>query len=240
MKGEINLSLDLFTKVNDDIEKRQYIILAELKSIDKEFKQYKIYPGLSRLVELRKILMDVIRRLTDLRSQFPKRIEKIDFVNRTIHEQVVFVEGADIIGVIELIQWALPHIEKTIKEGAAIHQFVAKELLIEEVGILPNYRDEGYFFIPDNRKNRLNLFRFELSIFKSADDQYRSLKTRFLKTVENTVIKPSPNSIKLELINEQRELPNPATYSFDTVLDFPFRQTILPVAKRKLIEAVSN
>lgn len=239
MKGKTKLDLELFTRVSDDIEKRQYIILAELKTITDEFKLYKIYPGLSFLVELRKILTNVIQRLTDLRSQFPKRIEKIDFVNRTIHERVVFVEGDDIAGVIELIEWALPHIEKTIDEGAAIHQFVAEELLLEEVGILPNYRDEGYFFIPDNRKNRLNLFRFELSIFQSADDQYRSLKTRFLKTVQNTTIKPSPNSIKLELINEQKELPNPATYSFDTTLDFPFRQTILPVAKRKLIEAVS-
>jgi hypothetical protein len=37
------------------------------------------------------------------------------------------------------------------------------------------------------------------------------------------------------LIAEHRELPNPATYLCQTELDFPFQETILPVAKRKLL-----
>lgn len=237
--SESRLDLNLFTKVRDDIEKRQYIILAELKKISSEFQYYRIYPHLSRLVEIRRTLSEVINRLSDLRNKFPKRIGKIDWVNRTIEHEVVFVDGTDLRAVERLINWALPQIEKVIHEGIAIHDYVENELSVEHVGILPNYRDEGYFFIPDNRESKLNLFRFELSIFKSADDQYRALKTKLLKSLENRVHR-SPASIKLELIREEKELPNPATYAFDTGLEFPFDQTILPVAKRKLMMALGS
>jgi hypothetical protein len=46
----------------------------------------------------------------------------------------------------------------------------------------------------------------------------------------------SPNAIKLDLINENRHLPNPATYAFNTDLYFPFNETIFPITKRKLLQ----
>lgn len=240
MERSQKLSLDLFTKVRDDVEKRQYLILAALKKISTEFQYYKIYPHLSELVELRNTLKDVLDRLTDLRSKFPKRIGKIDWVNQIIEHEVVFVDGTDLTAVENLINWALPQIEKVIHEGAAVHEFVERELSVEHVGVVPNYRDEGYFFVPDNRQNKLNLFRFEISIFQSSDDQYRSLKTTFLKGLWQGSVSLSPNSIKLDLIREEKELPNPATFTCDTQLDFSFNQTIFPVAKRKLMQTIYN
>jgi hypothetical protein len=240
MKTESRLSLNLFTKVQDDLEKRQYLILAELKMISSQFQYYKIYPHLSELIQLRNTLTDIINRLSDLRNKFPKRIGKIDWVNKTIEHEVVFVDGTDLSAVEQLINWALPRIEGVIEEGAAIHEFVEKELLVEEVGIMPNYRDEGYFFLPDNQKKRLNLFRFEVSIFQSAEDQYRALKTHLLKSIEQGFTHLSPGSIKLDLIREVKDLPNPATFAFNTQLDFSFTHTILPVAKRKLMQTIYN
>lgn len=235
MKQTNRLSLNLFTKVQDDLEKRQYIILAELKKITSEFQYYKVYPHLGFLVDLHRTLSDVIHHIEDLRNRFPKRISKIDWVNKTIEHDVVFVDGTDLKRVEELIRWAIPHIKKTIQEGIAIHEYVSDELTVEHVGIVPNYREEGYFFLPDNREKKLNLFRFEISVFQSADDQYRSLKTKLLKSLNKRSAEISPNSVKLDLIKEQKELPNPATFSFQTELDFSFDRTILPIAKRKLM-----
>lgn len=234
------LSLDLFTKVQDDYEKRQYIILAELKKISNEFQYYKVYPHLSMLVELYRTIKDVKNRLSDLRGKFPKRIGKIDWVNKTIEHEVVFVDGTDLSAVEDLIIWALPNIERVIEEGIAIYEFVENELSVEHVGILPNYRDEGYLFVPDNRYKKLNLFRFEMSIFQSSEDPYRTLKTTYLRSINQGGAQLAPGSIKLQLIREEKEMPNPATYAVETQLDFPFDQTIMPVAKRKLIQAISR
>jgi len=240
MEKDYGLTIDLFTNVQDDLEKRQYVILGALKKISEQFQFYKIYPHLSRLIELRRILKEVIAGIYDLRSKFPKQISKLDWVNRVIEHEVIFTSGTDISSVEDLIEWALPRIENVIEEGVAIYEFVESELTVEQVGILPEYKDEGYLFVPDNQKKSLNLFRFEVSIFQNTHDQYRALKTQFLKYLEQDRIKLSPGSVKLDLIREESELPNPATYSFNTELDFPFETTIFPVAKRRLMHILNH
>ncbi len=230
------LTLDLFTQVQSDYEKRQYKVLAALKRISEDFQHNKIYPHLAHLAELHHTLSDIRKRLNDLRSEFPKRIKKIDFVNQEIEHEIVFVDGSDLQKVEELIDWALPFIEAKIEEGKTIYEYVNEKIFLEEVGIIPNYIDEGYFFVPDNEEAKLLLFEYEVSIFQSAKDQYRSLKTQFLKALGQGRALMSPNSIKLDLISEFKKLPNPATYSFQTDLDFPFNETVLPVVKRKLIK----
>ncbi|SHF57794.1 hypothetical protein SAMN05443144_11078 [Fodinibius roseus] len=230
-----SLTLELFTEAQNDFETSQYKILAALKVIAEDFKKNKIYPHLSRLIELHTTLCDIRDRLRDLREKFPKRIKKIDFVNQEIEHEIVFVAGSDLSEVEDLIEWALPHIRAKIEEGKTIYEFADEEIKLREVGIIPNYTDEGYLFVPDNKASKLLLFQYEVSVFESSTDQYRSLKTAFLKAIDRGMTRLSPNAIKLDLISENRELPNPATYAFDTDLQFPFRETIFPVTKRKLM-----
>ena len=240
MSHSDRLSIDLFTRVQDDFEKRQYVILAELKKISKEFQYYKIYPHLSMLSELHRTLKDIINRLSDLRGKFPKRIGKIDWVNQRIEHEVVFVDGTDLSAVEDLINWALPKIERVILEGVAIYEYVENELSVEHVGILPNYREEGYLFVPDNVEKKLNLFRFEASIFQSSEDQYRSLRTTYLRSIHQSGAQLAPGSIKLQLLKEEKDLPNPATFAVETHLVFPFNEAIMPVAKRKLMQVINK
>jgi len=234
------LSVDMFTNVQSDFEVCQYKVLAGLKSISDDFQQNKIYPHLSHLIELNTVLSEILQKLRDLRAQFPKRIKKIDFVNKKIEHEVVFVAGADLSKVEDLIAWALPYIEAKIEEGKAIYEFVDEEIQLEEVGIVPGYTDEGYLFVPDNEESKLLLFQYEVTVFKSAQDDYRALKTAFLKALGQGLAHRSPNAIKLDLINENKKLPNPATFAFNTDLFFPFRETIFPVTKRKLLRQLYN
>lgn len=234
------LNLDLFTQVNKDFETKQYKVLAALKKISDDFRGNRIYPHLAHLASLHQTLTEISNRLKDLRSKFPKRIKKIDFLNQEIEHEIIFVSGSDVTAIEDLIDWALPLIEAKIEEGKTIYQYVNDEIKIEEVGIVPNYTDEGYFFVPDNEESKLLLFQYEVSLFQSSEDDYRALKTALLKALEKGRAHLSPNSIKLDLISENRKLPNPATYSFVTDLDFPFRETIFPVVKRKLLKQLTN
>lgn len=231
-----SLNLDLFTHVQSDFEASQYKVLAGLKAISEDFQQNKIYPHLSHLIELHNTLSDILKRLQDLRDEFPKRIKKIDFVNQEIEHEVVFVAGSDLAQIEELIEWSLPYIKAKIEEGKTIYEFVNDEIKLEEVGIIPNYTDEGYFFVPDNEESKLLLFQYEVSVFESSKDTYRSLKTAFLKALQQGQAHLSPNAIKLDLISRNKQLPNPATYAFNIDLNFPFKETIFPITKRKLLK----
>lgn len=57
----------------------------------------------------------------------------------------------------QLILWALPLIKKAINEGIDIYNFTDEHIIIEEVGILPIYKDEGYWFVSDPRASLLHL-----------------------------------------------------------------------------------
>lgn len=230
------LNLDLFTRVQSDFEVSQYKVLAGLKAISEDFQKNKIYPHLSYLIKLHATISDILDRLQDLRDKFPKRIKKVDFVNQVIEHEIVFVPDSDLSKVEDLIEWALPYLQAKIEEGQAIYEFVDEEIQIEEVGIIPNYTDEGYLFVPDNEASKLLLFQYEVSVFESSSDTYRSLKTAFLKALEKGRAHLSPNAIKLDLINENKKLPNPATYAFSINLQFPFRETIFPITKRKFMQ----
>jgi len=234
------LNLELFTEATSDFETSQYKILAALKVISEDFQKNKIYPHLSHLIGLHATLREVLDRLQDLREKFPKRIKRIDFVNEEIEHEIVFVSGSNLDEVEDLIEWALPYIRAKIEEGTAIYEFADEEIRIQEVGIIPNYIEEGYLFVPDNKVSKLHLFQYEVSVFESPSDKYRSLKTAFLKSIKKGRAHLSPNAIKLDLISENKELPNPATYVFNTQLKFPFRETIFPITKRKLMRQLYN
>jgi hypothetical protein len=77
--------------------------------------------------------------------------------------------------------------------------------------------------------------KYEISIFTGAGEKYRSLKTSLVKSVADSIIRQPAQTLKMELVQEYPELPNPATYAISTDLDFPFQETILPVAKRRLL-----
>ena len=81
--------------------------------------------------------------------------------------------------------------------------------------------------------------RYQMTFFEHAEEKYRSMSTRFLmnkiRNVSNTY-----ENIKIDLVREFVELPNPATYLAISKLKFPLEHTILPVAKRMLVRRISN
>jgi hypothetical protein len=218
-----------------DLEQAQYKILAALQETHREFSRNIIYPYLSDLIHLFEQLQHILRGLEGIRNAAPGEVRQVDLeACRVIYERPAF--EADRIAVIEeLIRWALPYIQEAIEEGRTIFEFVEEHLHMEPVGIVPTYQEEGYLIIPDQRGHLLHVLQYQLSVVRGGSERYRTLRTVHLKQLPLGGVYPAPQRIKLDLIAERRELPNPATYFFATDLDFPFAQTVLPVAKRKLM-----
>lgn len=235
------LSLEIFFDSETDWEMNQYRILAGIKKACTEFGQKKIYPSLAMLIKLNRELNQIIDERNNLRQKFPIQIKGFDVKEeKVIYESSKNFELNDKIeNVFSLIDWALPYITEAIDEGTVLFDFVDENMLLEQVGILPVYKEEGYFMITDNIALELQVHRYECSIFSSGDEKFRSLKTEIVKTEKQGLIKRLPQTIKHELIKERTDLPNPATFLFDTELDFPFAETIMPVAKRKMISYIA-
>lgn len=235
------LSLEIFFDSELDLEMNQYRILAGIKSAYTDFCQKKIYPSLGNLIKLNRELNQLKEERNNLKQKFPRKIKDFDISNhKVIYETSKHLELNDKIeNIFLLIDWALPQIKEAIDEGTVLFDFVEENMLMKQVGILPIYKEEGYFLITDNIALELQVHRYECSIFTSGDEKYRSLKTEYVKTEKQGIIKRLPETIKQEIIKERSDLPNPATFFLDTELDFPFTETIMPVAKRKMISYIA-
>lgn len=234
------LRIEHFICAGDDLERAQYQVLARLQDVRQAFSRNIVYPFLSDLIQLFGTLRQMVDNLDQIQQAVPGSIEGIDWnTAQLIRQQPQW--GDDLMNTLEeLIRWALPLVQDAIEEGRTIFEFVDDNLHLEEVGIVPSYVEEGYLIVPDRMTSQLHVLQYSLSVFTRADERYRSLRTTYVRSVSRRNVYPSPRSIKMELVNEIPDLPNPATYFAATELDFPFEATTLPVAKRKLMRYLSS
>lgn len=234
------LTLASFFQNSEDAEINQYNILGGIKEYQNELNRKRVYPSLSQLIELVTSLEDIVYNRNEIFDAFPKEIVRYDLENKKIILEPVDKSPQKVELVFNLIEWALPILKQTIEEAIILYEFVDKNLEIDNVGILPIYKNEGYFIVPNNQVITLNVFKFECSLFSANSEKYRSLRTKLIEELEKNFLEKSPEVIKLDLINRFKELPNPATFLCETDLDFPFNETIFPIAKRKLMHKVAT
>ncbi len=236
---ELNIDCFVYPQ-SSDFEVNQYLILDALKKYQTEFNHKRLYPEITDLIKLSNQLQDLLDDKIDLEMSFPRTISNFDLQNQKVNYEQLEKIQTDSDMIFRLIDWGLPVIKNLIEEGIIVHEFVEENIKIEEVGVVPLYKNEGYFMIVDNKKSELEIHRFECSLFTSGNEPYRALKTKYLESIKNIIIKEAPESIKLNLIKKYHDLPNPATYICDSSIDFPFDETIFPIAKRKLISKVAS
>jgi hypothetical protein len=235
-----SLKLETFLSADKDWEMNQYRVLGGIKEYHTELNRKKIYPTLAELIHLASILENIVDNKSKLKESFPKQIKDFDLKNKKVTFETIGRFTPDVEFLFELIEWAFPLIKNEIEEAIVLYDFVEKNIEIDHVGIVPLNKDEGYFLITDNEAAKIQVHRFESSIFSSNTEKFRSLKTKLVQEIQVALIERSPESIKLDLIKQYNDLPNPATFICDTDLDFPFNETIFPVAKRKLMGMVAS
>lgn len=229
------LKLDLFLNPYQDFEKAQYQVLGALQQSRVAFSRNVIYPHLGWLIHLHEQLETIAQQFEQLRASTQGDVEGIDLEAARVLRRAPELGDEQLHVIEELIRWSIPHIREAIEEGRTIFEFVDEHSELEEVGLVPSYTDEGYLIVPDPQAELVHILQYTMSIYTGADEQYRSLKTTHVKSLREQNVRVPPSAIKMELLSERRDLPNPATYFCEVGLDFPYEPTMLPVAKRKLM-----
>jgi len=234
------LSVELFTSAVHDVERTQYQILGGLKRARDDFAENRIYPALGRLVQLYRSLTKIVATSEEMRSSRNGTVSGVDWEKMKIVYEWPELEQDEMSVIAELIQWALPRIESALHEGKAVYEFVDENLELETVGIVPSYLQEGYLMVPDRDDAELHVFRYTMSVVRDDGERARMLRTAHCRTISCSGAEPHPSSIKLELVKERRDLPNPATFFFDSSVAFPYEETMLPVVKRRLLRHLTE
>src|SRR5690606_25242706 len=157
------ISLETFFTSENDTEINQYRILGGINEYSSDFDKKKIYPALSSLIELKNSLEKIINEKKSLSNRFPKIIKGFDVKEQKLIFAAPsdFEQNKDLEHVFELAEWALPYIKEAIEEGIILFEFVEKNISFHQVGIMPMYKDEGYFMITDNVAFELQVHRYE-------------------------------------------------------------------------------
>lgn len=233
----MTLSENWFMEGYIDYELQKYRLLAYLQDVKKYFNETKLYPQLSDIVAHYNNLIAFRTNKQLLQESFPKKMTAIDAEKMTVVYERLLADSEMMQELEEITSFALTEMKGAINEGAEIYELIEKQLLIEPVGIIPLYKNEGYIFLRYTGHQEVRVYVYSVSMFQHEDTKYKGIKMSYVdsrtKNLANTY-----EQIKLDIVRGIRLLPNPAVYMVEFPVEIPFNETLLPIAKRALVRYI--
>lgn len=222
-----------------DFEYKKYTLLSYLQEVEKHFNETKLYPPLADLLFHYQNLLEVREHKQLLEEHFPKEIsradfEKFQFVYKKLVQDDAFMEQIEAI-----IGFALPAFKKYLVEGRDIYQYIEENLRISPIGIVPLQTDFGYLFVLLQNSSSTQIFEYQITIFENATERYRGIHLQPLGAMQWS-LSHSFENMKIDLIRNKPQNPNPATYLIESSVVCPLQETLLPVAKRSFVKYIST
>jgi hypothetical protein len=222
-----------------DFELKKYTLLAYLQEISRNFNENKLYPQLADLIFHYNNIIAFRENKKYLQEHFPKKLTGMQIEKlQLLYEQMI--EDDELMKELEdIINFSEGQMKTTISSGAEIYEFVEDKMTITPIGLVPLDIQEGYFFLSAGNSKATRIYQYRLSIFEKHDEKYRSIKTSYIDLQDRSLVNTYEN-IKYDLIRMHSGIPNPAVYSIETELSFPVDETLLPIAKRRLVKYIST
>jgi hypothetical protein len=232
------LSETWFAEGYIDFELKKYTLLAYLKEINNYFGENKLYPQLSDLIFHFNNIVAFRENKKHLQEHFPKKFTGVQIEKlQTLYEQMI--EDDELMTELEdIINYSAGEMKTTITNGTELYEFVEDKMMISPIGLIPLDTQEGYFFLSTGKSKETRVYQYRLSFFEKHDEKFRTIKTSYVDVWHRTMVNTYEN-IKYDLIKQKTAFPNPAVYSIETELSFPIEETLLPIAKRRLVKYIS-
>ncbi|MFD2037386.1 hypothetical protein ACFSKL_21495 [Belliella marina] len=232
-----NLSENWITEGWIDFEYKKYLLLAYLKGVGADFKQVKLYPPLADLIHHYGKLKSFEEDKNKLKAAFPKLLEGPDMKNMKLNYKPIYIDDDAMKQLEEIVQYSLPQFKNYIEEGRNIYDFLENEMLIEPIGISPLYQKEGYVMLSQDDSKEILIYKFKVSLFQNSIDKFKGIMLQFIKNVRLSMVNTF-EQIKLGLVREHQELPNPATFRIHSKYQIPLQESLIPISKRLLLKNV--
>jgi hypothetical protein len=231
------LDLKKLTSCGSDWESNQYKILIKVKEWLLNFNKNKLFPSIEEAIQLNLALEDLLRENIECKLWFDNEIR-----GQKVNERVIVYEKAHQVGnqldkLLDFIDWALLLNRPVLEEGRIIKNFVEEDLEITRVSsVEKNYHGKGYFSLPNNKNGLLNIYLYEIIWDWSQENLYQRINSHLVKSIPQSVIHASVEELILNFVNYSQDMHEPVAYIFETELDFPYEETMFPIAEEKLLK----
>lgn len=235
----MRLSETWFIEGYVDFELQKYRLLGYLQEVHKCFNETKLYPQLSDVIFHYNNLLSFKANKALLQDQFPLQLSSINTEKLELVYKRMLDDDAAMQELENITNYALAQMKGTIENGAEIYEFVAQQTIIEPVGILPIYKNEGYLLLRQDSSPTINAYAYNVTLFEHKDAKYRGIRLQFIESFAKGIVNTFEH-IKMQIIRSIRTLPNPAVYGAATALTLPINETLLPIAKRMLMQQIGT
>lgn len=235
------LDLKKLTSCGSDWEANQYKILIKVKEWLQDFHKNKLFPAIEESVQFNLSLEDILRENIECKLWFDNEIR-----GRKVNERVVVYEKAHQIGnqldkLLTFIDWSLKLNKPVLEEGRIIKNFVDENLEINRISpVEKNYHGKGYYTLPDNKKDVLNIYLYEIIWDWSQENLYQRIVSTKVRSIPMSIIQTSLEDLMINFVNNSQILHEPVVFVIETDLDFPYKETIFPIAEEKLLKYLSS
>lgn len=226
------LNSDWLFRVPIDFEYNKYVLLNYVKNSESRLNQLKIYPDLQdvtlTIVNIASIAKDnKIIYLDKIINEFDDEINISDFKFDLIPE-LSLDEKSEIN---RTINFSYPKLLDLFNFAKSIWVFAFENV---DLIIKKNKNSDliiGYFYYYSKVDKSLHLYSFDFTKVHKEYSDYNEFKEVFSAQINKAI----SISIVLNLIKEIGGNPNYIIYEIKTDQDFPIKETLIPIAKRKLI-----
>ncbi|TVR78862.1 MAG: hypothetical protein EA412_07710 [Chitinophagaceae bacterium] len=222
-----------------DFEYKKYILLAYLKSVEKHFKEHKLFPALADMIQHYRdlISLDETKKIT--KEAFPKIARKIDFDQLKFVYENTFSDDQVISVLEEILEFAIPRIQKGVDNGKEIYEFFQSGIMLEPVGLVPIYKKEGYILLYEPSEKHTDVYQYQISFIENKHEKFESVNTKYITNYPRK-IHFTYEYIKSDLIKNKKDLPNPCTFVAESKYAVPRKETFLPITKRSIAEYLTE
>ncbi len=234
-----NLKDNWLTEGLIDFEFKKYVLLAYLKSVKESFGRVELYPQLSDLIFHYRNLQALQENKAIILESFPKELSMDNLKMLELNYKKMIEDDAVMHEIESIMDFALPQLKDSMNEGSSIYEFVESKCELTPVGVVPLYAQEGYMFITQPPENETHVYRYQVTVYQNSSEGMRGLQTHLIHTTQYTFTNTYEN-MKLRLIRQYADLPNPAAFLVLSKMKFPYQQTLVPVAKRLLIKHLTT
>lgn len=232
------LQSDWFTQGWIDAEYQKYVLLAYLQAVRQNFTDKKLCPDLPDLRSHYDNGLRFSRGKGTLNAAFPKRISRITGRPPRIEYESEVTDDTHMAEMDAIMDFALPRFQAALTEGQQIWEDIATSLTLTPIGLLPLRPEEGYLLLHATNQSETQVYYFCLTLYSEQEPGGRLVQLRFLEAVQKSLVNTFEN-VKLDLIRRHRSLPNPATFMLESQRSYPVQETLLPIARQLLAQAVA-
>lgn len=206
-----------FIEKHLDVEYQTYRLLSYLQHVKNYFTQIKLYPYLRELIKHYDFIDNISNQMDEIKKRLNDELD--DHITAYINEitEITKIET-----------------RKTIDEGIALFNVVLGSMTYEAVGIVPEYKDEGYIIVSYHDMNHVDILRFQMNQIIDYDKFY-VINVELVEPLnEVSNLLRAPEFLRSYLLDKYKDMPNPVVLHTRVAYYVPLHETLIPIIKRVL------